>query len=347
MVGSRARLTAVAITGAALLASSLGAVAPAAADTAGSTGTITCVVEAPGNPVVTLMDTPVGGKVTCTHTAPGTPVTYSVAPFLIDVTGPFNGMLAFENATGNFTYTPGFYPPDPTQGGKQDKLPEFSGPDSFTVIASSPDGAQAVFEVPIQIQGQPRSCNPNFAPDTRTMFNDPSGSEAEQYKMLRYLIEMIDCTPALNPDGSQASIKFSFYSLTYAPVQAALTAAAQRGVSVQALTNSHSDKYSSWRELSRTLGTDTNAVNFATTCWLGCLTPRTPPAVGGPTAWYAADATTLTSNTVVFSDRSRPGINPIGSVALRLRRRHVRRGARSAHQDLQGCGHVQDQPDGD
>jgi len=273
-------LTAVAITGAALLASGLGAGAPASADTVGSTGAITCVIEAPGNPVVTLMDTPVGGKVTCTHTAAEPlPVAYSVAPFVIDVTGPFNGKLAFDNATGNFTYTPGFYPPDPTRGGKQDKLPEFSGPDSFTVIASSPDGAQAVFEVPIQIQGRPRSCNPSFAPDTRTMFNDPSGSEAEQYKMLRYLIEMIDCTPPLNPDGSQASIKFSFYSLTYAPVQAALTAAAQRGVSVQALTNSHSDKYSSWRELSRTLGTDTNGVNFATTCWLGCLTP-------GPRRWW-------------------------------------------------------------
>ena len=62
------------------------------------------------------------------------------------------------------------------------------------------------------------------------MFNDPSGSEAKQYQMMRYLIDMIDCTPALNPDGSQASIKFSFYSLTYAPVQAALSAAAQRGV---------------------------------------------------------------------------------------------------------------------
>ena len=143
------------------------------------------------------------------------------------------------------------------------------------------------------------------------MFNDPSGSETEQYQMLRYLIELIDCTPPLNPDGTQASIKFSFYSLTYAPVQAALTAAAQRGVSVQALTNSHSDKYSSWRELSRTLGADTNAINFATTCWQGCLTPRNPAVPGGPTSWYGADATTLTSNTVIFSDRSRPGLQPI------------------------------------
>ena len=313
VVGSRARLTAVAIAGGALVVGMVGPVAPASADVPGTTGSLTCSVTAPGNPVVTLMDTPVGGNVTCTHPVPGTAVTYTVAPFVIDAIGPFNGKLAFDNATGNFLYTPGFYPPDPTRGGAQDKLPEFSGPDSFTVIARASDGAEATFEVPILIQGLPRSCNASFAPQTRTMFNDPSGSEAKQYQMLRYLIEMIDCTPPLNPDGTQASIKFSFYSLTYAPVQAALTAAAQRGVSVQALTNSHSDKYSSWRELSRTLGTDTNAVNFATTCWQGCLTPRTPPVVGGPTAWYAADATTLTSNTVVFSDRSRAGLQPIAT----------------------------------
>jgi PKD repeat protein len=311
-VGFRARFVAVAVTGTALLASSMGAVAPASADTPGSSGTITCVVEAPGTPVVTLMDTPVGGKVTCSHST-GRVVSYSVAPYVLDVSGPFNGKLAFDAGSGAFTYTPGFYPPDPTRGGKQDKLPVFTGPDSFTVIARADDGAEARFEVPIQIQGLPRSCNANFAPRTRTMFNDPSGSEAKQYQMLRYLIDMIDCTPALNADGSQASIKFSFYSLTYAPVQAALTAAAQRGVSVQALTNSHSDKYPSWRELSRTLGADTNAVNFAATCWLGCLTPRTPPVAGGPTAWYSADPTTLTSNTVVFSDRSRPGTTPIAS----------------------------------
>ncbi len=304
-MGYRAMLTTT-VVAAGLLAAALGPVAPAAA-----AGTIACAITAPGNPVVTGMDTPVAGNVTCTHSVPGTAVSYSVAPFVLDATGPFNGKLAFDNATGNFLYTPGFYPPDPTRGGKQDPLPEYSGPDSFDVIASAADGATVTFQVPILVQGPPRACKPGFVAETRTMFNDPSGSPDEQYQMLRYLIDMIDCTPALNPDGTQASIKFSFYSLTYAPVQAALTAAAQRGVSVQALTNSHSDKYSSWREISRTLGADTNAINFATTCWQGCLTPRTPPVPGGPTAWYGADATTLTSNTVVFSDRARPGLQPI------------------------------------
>ena len=316
-MGLRARMGTVALAGSALLASTLGAVAPVSADTPGTTGSITCAVTAPGTPVVTLMDTPVSGNVTCTHNPlPGQialPVAYTLVPYVADATGPFNGKLAFDPASGNFLYTPGFYPPDPLRDGKQDKLPEFSGPDSFTVSATATDGAQTTFEVPIQIQSLPRSCKADFAPTTRTMFNDPSGSEAKQYQMLRYLIDMIDCTPALNPDGTQASIKFSFYSLTYAPVQSALTAAAGRGVSVQALTNSHSDKYSSWRELSRTLGTDSTAANFATTCWQGCMTPRTPPTEGGPTSWYAADATTLTSNTVVFTDRSRPGSQAIST----------------------------------
>ena len=57
----------------------------------------------------------------------------------------------------------------------------------------------------------------------------------------------------------QASIKFSFYSLTYAPITNALVQAAHRGVSVQALTNSHSDKYVAWKSLARKLGSDTSA----------------------------------------------------------------------------------------
>ncbi|HEX6887627.1 MAG TPA: PKD domain-containing protein [Candidatus Nanopelagicales bacterium] len=300
------RFAAVAAVAVSLLASGLGlAAGPAAA-----AGTITCTIVAPGNPVVTSMDTPVAGKVACTHDL-AEPVTLAVLPFKLDETGPFNGKLQFNTATGDFVYTPGFYPPDPLNNNRQDRLPEFTGPDAFTIQATSPSGAQTLFEVPILIQAAPRSCDASFTPTTRTMFNDPSGNESKQYQMLRYLIAMIDCTPATNPDGSQASIRFSFYSLTYAPVQAALSAAAARGVSVQALTNSHSDKYAAWRELTRTLGTDTRATNFTATCWQGCLTPRNPPTPGGPTAWYSADSTNLTGRTVVFTDRSIPGLNPI------------------------------------
>jgi PKD repeat protein len=295
------RISLVAALVASLAASALGlaGAAPAAA-----AGTITCTITAPGTPVVTFVDTPVAGKVTCIHST-GQAVTYAVLPYKADENGPFSGKLALNPASGDFSYTPGFYPPDPANG-KQDKLPEFSGPDSFMLVATAPDGARVVFEVPILIQSPPRSCDPAFVARTSTMFNDPSGDETKQYQMLRHLMKMIDCTPPLNADGTQASIRFSFYSLTYAPIQAALSAAAQRGVSVQAITNSHSDKYPAWRELTRNLGTDTRATSFTTTCWQGCLTPRRPPEPGSPTAWYAADSTNLTGRTAVFTDRSIP-----------------------------------------
>jgi PKD repeat protein len=306
-VRRRSRISLAAAVVGSLLASTLGLVgaAPAAAN-----ATITCTIVAPGNPVVTSVNVPVQGVVQCSHPA-GLPVTYGVVAYKLDENGPFNGKVQLNPGTGEFSYQPGFYPPDPVTG-KQDKLPEFSGPDSFKVIATATDGSQGLLEVPILIQSNPRSCDPAFVAETRTMFNDPSGDDTKQYQMLRHLMRMIDCTPPVNPDGTQASIRFSFYSLTYAPIQAALTAAVQRGVSVQALTNSHSDKYPSWRELTRNLGTDTRAVNFTTTCWQGCLTPRRPPAPGEPTAWYAADSTNLTGRTVVFTDRSLPtGGSPI------------------------------------
>ena len=308
-MGVRVRRAVTAAVAAALVGSGVGAMPAASA-----AGTISCAVTTPGNPVVTAMDTPVGGNVTCTHSG-GLAVTYAVAPYAADQNGPFNGKLTgFDPATGNFVYAPGWYPPDPVTG-KVDKLPEFSGPDSFVVVATATDGASTFFEVPILITAPAEACDASFAPATQTMFNDPSGNETKQYQMLRHLIRMINCTPAVNPDGTQASIKFSFYSLTYAPVQAALTAAAQRGVSVQAITNSHADKYAAWRQLTRTLGADTGVGNvapsFTATCWQGCLLPRTPAQVGGPTSWYSAEATTLTSRTVTFTNRSIPGAQPI------------------------------------
>ena len=151
-MGIRTRTAGIALGVVALM---VGGVSPAPGDTPGTTGTIACEVTAPGNPVVTLMDTPVAGNVTCTHSVPVTPVTYSLVPFVTDATGPFNGKLAFDPATGNFLYTPGFYPPDPTRGGAQDKLPEFFGPDQFVVQASSTDGATAQFTVDISVLAGP------------------------------------------------------------------------------------------------------------------------------------------------------------------------------------------------
>ncbi|MGB7980836.1 MAG: PKD domain-containing protein [Candidatus Nanopelagicales bacterium] len=310
-----ARVTMVAVMAGALLASTLGASGPATAAqpanvAAAGAAALSCAISPPGPAVETMMDTPVSGSVRCTHPA-GLRITYSVAKYKTDVTGPFNGKLSLDASKGNFRYTPGYYPPD--DKGKQAKLPEYTGTDLFTVVATATDGTSARTAVNIQINPPPRSCDARFTPSTRTMFNDPTGTAAKQYQMLRYLIQMIDCTPRVNPDGTQASIKFSFYSLSYAPVQAALSAAAKRGVSVQALSNSHADKYDSWRQLAKSLGSNTRTASFAATCWAGCLTPRSAPTPGGPTAWYDAESTSLTSYTAVFKDRSLPGATPIVS----------------------------------
>ncbi len=308
-MGVAARLSVVTLTSAGLVLGTLGGL-PAAGLPMATQATITCSITEPGDPVETLMDTPVDGNVTCVH-SDGLPVTYSVEPFVIDKYGPLVGKLTLDRSTGDFRYSPGWYPPD--ENGNHDRLPEYTGTDSFRVNARADDGVKGSITVPIRIIAPPRPCIQDFSPKSRIMFNNPAGSPKKQYRMLRYLLKMIDCTPPKNPDGSRATIKFSFFSLSYAPVQAALSAAAERGVAVQAITNSHSDKYGSWQELAKDLGGDSTSSTFATTCWQGCLTPRKGPVEGGPTAWYAADSTTLTSKTVVFSDRSIPGDREIVS----------------------------------
>lgn len=308
-MGFATRLSVVTVTATGLVLGMVGSL-PAVGLPAATDASISCSITAPGSPVETLMDTPVSGKVTCVHTG-GMPVTYSVQPFVIDKYGPLVGKLTLDKSTGDFRYSPGWYPPD--EQGNVERLPEYTGTDSFTVNARADDGAKGSIKVPIRIVSPPRPCDTTFSPKTRTMFNNPSGSPKKQYRMMRYLLKMIDCTPAKNPDGSQATIKFSFFSLSYAPVQAALSAAADRGVAVQAITNSHADKYGSWQELAKDLGGDSTKASFATTCWQGCITPRRAPVPGGPTAWYSADSTTLTSKTVVFSDRSIPGDHDIVS----------------------------------
>lgn len=190
----------------------------------------------------------------------------------------------------------------------------FVGPGvSLAGPASSPDSVRTRITVRIGAQDQLSSCDPAFRPTSTTLFNDPSGSKSAQFRLLTHLVKLVDCTPPTNLDGSQASIKVSFYSLTYAPLRRALVAAAQRGVAVQALANSHADRFQAWSDLVEELGSDTRASSFAVTCWQGCLTPRQPPVPGGPTAWFSAHAASEDSRITVFADRSRAGAVSIAS----------------------------------
>lgn len=163
------------------------------------------------------------------------------------------------------------------------------------------------------VEGPPATCDPTFRPASTILFNDPSGSRSAQLRLVNDLVKTVDCTPPTNPDGSQASIKLSFYSLSVAPLGRALVAAARRGVAVQVLANSHADRLRAWGELVEKLGSDTSADSFAVTCWSGCLTPRQRPVPDGPTAWFTARATSADSLTVAFTDLSRGGGAPITS----------------------------------
>lgn len=145
------------------------------------------------------------------------------------------------------------------------------------------------------------------------MFNDPTGSRSAQFRLQNHLVSLINCTPSTNPDGTRASIKLTFYSLTIGRVRRALAAAARRGVSVQVLTNSHADTFHAWIDLVDDLGSNSLADSFAVTCWQGCLRPRQPPAPGAPTAWFSAHTTSADSRTAVLTDLSRPGNAPITS----------------------------------
>lgn len=158
-------------------------------------------------------------------------------------------------------------------------------------------------------------CDPDFVVRSDTLFSDPSGSRADRKRLVNHLVQMIDCTPPINPDGTPASLTMVFYTLSYWPVREALVAAAQRGVAVHVLGDGHSDRLPAWIALADALGTDPSAVSFTGTCWRGCLRPRTPPTAGGPTAWYSAQALSASSHVAVFTDLSKPGSSPITSWA--------------------------------
>lgn len=255
---------------------------------------ISCVLGS-DRPVVTFADTPVRGTVRCTH-SDGRPVS-------LEVLDEVAGSVALDAATGGFVYTPADGRPAVQQTG--------AGDGGFTVVARAGDGASSSLRVPIGIEPAPASCDQGLAPATGAVFNDPAGSGADKYRIARQLVAMIDCTPPVNPDGTQASIRFTASALSYVPVQAALSSAAQRGVSVHALIDGRSAGHPTWRALVEDLGSDTRAASFATTCADGCLTPRVAPAPGAPTAWFSAQVEGPASTTVVFDDHSLPGVQPI------------------------------------
>ncbi|MER6999298.1 phospholipase D-like domain-containing protein [Streptomyces sp. NPDC000410] len=109
---------------------------------------------------------------------------------------------------------------------------------------------------------------------TGTVFNDPSGTTAEQDKIRDYLVSLIDDAPA----GS--SISVSMYTFTDNPVRDALIAAKTRGVSVKVVVDHKSSSTvtdgGEYENLAAGLGTDRTKPSWALDCGQdrGCIGTR-------------------------------------------------------------------------
>jgi phosphatidylserine/phosphatidylglycerophosphate/cardiolipin synthase-like enzyme len=156
-----------------------------------------------------------------------------------------------------------------------------------------------------------RECPAKFVPQTGATFNVPSGTRRQKYAIQNAIIRLIECTQPRNRDGSRATIRAAFVSLTIPAVRRALVDAAARGVHVKVLSASHADEFRQWRKLALALGGNLKAANFAVTCRRGCLSPRTPPPAGSPTAWYRISPKSGAGRTFTFRDESSPGADAI------------------------------------
>ncbi|MET9518268.1 phospholipase D-like domain-containing protein [Streptomyces sp. NPDC002994] len=109
---------------------------------------------------------------------------------------------------------------------------------------------------------------------TGTIFNDPSGTVADQDRIRDYLVSLIDGAPA----GS--SIRVSMYTFTDNPVREALVAANGRGVSVQVILDHKSSEtvteHGEYENLVAWLGTDRTKPSWVLDCGKdrGCIGTR-------------------------------------------------------------------------
>jgi phosphatidylserine/phosphatidylglycerophosphate/cardiolipin synthase-like enzyme len=109
--------------------------------------------------------------------------------------------------------------------------------------------------------------NAAFNPQAGPIFNDPEGSTAAQYAIMRQIETNIDNAPK----GSV--IRAAFYSINLDDLADKLIAAHKRGVYVKVLMDQHS-KNSIWSRLVSALGSKVStasASSFAALCYGGCV----------------------------------------------------------------------------
>lgn len=164
----------------------------------------------------------------------------------------------------------------------------------FTYTATDEYGQTATGKVFVHVAAAlaPGSSCSNIK--TEVVFNDPSGSDAEQFRITNKMLHYIDCAQ------SGSVIVMSWFSLTDYDFVSHLRQAYARGVNVRFLINKHSVQAGSvsigaWTALKSTLGTSADISvrnasqvagnpggSWALYCNGGCLTPPQPAGVEWP-----------------------------------------------------------------
>ncbi|MGZ4444624.1 MAG: phospholipase D-like domain-containing protein [Nocardioidaceae bacterium] len=98
----------------------------------------------------------------------------------------------------------------------------------------------------------------------RPLFNDPTGTLAQQYRLVRHVTRMVDGTPR------GATIHVAAFSFSLPPVAGALIAAEHRGVHVKMVVDDHSRTWPAVRRVVGALGTQVQRDSFVRICHATC-----------------------------------------------------------------------------
>ncbi|GAA4204538.1 phospholipase D-like domain-containing protein [Actinocatenispora rupis] len=134
---------------------------------------------------------------------------------------------------------------------------------------------------------------------TQAIFNDPTGTAAQQAAIVTKIVELIDGAPA----GSR--IRMSMFYADDSTIPDALVAAKNRGVNVQVVFSYKETGEALWPGLTAALGTDRTKASYAITCPAarGCVGNRQLSSVESinHNKFFLFSATGGTSNVVVQS----------------------------------------------
>jgi phosphatidylserine/phosphatidylglycerophosphate/cardiolipin synthase-like enzyme len=109
-----------------------------------------------------------------------------------------------------------------------------------------------------------------YSPTNSVLFNDPSGSSADQLRITRHIERLIDGAPA----GS--TIRIVQYSFDIENTRRKLTAAYQRGVHIQMIVDQHGNKVTKQTTaLIELLGSNRKKKSFLVRCGASCMSNRT------------------------------------------------------------------------